>query len=402
MKTLKQLREERAALIKQQKSLFDTAKAEKRNINSDENLQFERMEGDLKEIRAQIVTAEAMERNLAELSENELAANRTEGDTKETPTYGEAFWRMMQFRAESLTAEQRSLMAQNRTQLAGTDSAGGYTVPEGFSNELFQEMLAWGGMLQVGRMYNTATGNPIKWPTNDDTGQKGAILGEAATAPDQDTTFGAKNLTAYTYTSKMIKVSMELMQDSAFDLPSFIREVAATRLGRITNEHLTTGTGTGQPEGVITAAGAGLTSAAATAVTRPEIVKLIHSVDPAYRRQGVARLMFNDNTLADIKQLSFSASDDRPLWQASIREGEPDRIEGFAYTINQDMADIATGAKAIAFGDFSKYIIRRVGNPVMLRLNERFAESLQTAFLMYQRMDGKLLSSNAVKVITQA
>ncbi|MEL6661129.1 MAG: phage major capsid protein, partial [Bacteroidota bacterium] len=167
---------------------------------------------------------------------------------------------------------------------------------------------------------------------------------------------------------------------------------------------LTTGTGTNMPEGVATAAGAGVTAAAQTAITRPELLGLIHSVDPRYRRRGTkgSRLMFNDATLADIKMLSFGSSDDRPLWQPSIREGEPDRIDGYSYSINQDMPDMAAGNRSILFGDFSKYLIRIIGRPVMMRLNERYAEELETAFLMYQRLDGRLLSSNAVKALTQA
>jgi HK97 family phage major capsid protein len=91
------------------------------------------------------------------------------------------------------------------------------------------------------------------------------------------------------------------------------------------------------------------------------------------------------------------------LWQAgSIQNGEPDRLEGFAYTINQSMANLAASSKSVLFGDFSKYIIRMAGGPVYLRLDERFADSLQVGFLAYQRVDGELLSSNAIKVITQA
>lgn len=401
---LKELREKRARLIGQQKSLFDKAGDESRNLTNEEHETFKKIEADLVDVRNSISAAEALQRNLAELNEIELSETTEQRTQEDEPTYEKAFWRGMQFRMQSLSPEEQSLMAQKRTQVVGTDNLGGYTVPEGFSNELFREMVAWGGMLEVGRNYRTNSGNPIKWPINDDTANKGRRIGEGATNQKTNTPFASKMLNAYTYSSDFINVSMELMQDSAFDLPSLIQEIAAERLGRIANEELTTGTGTNMPEGVATAAGAGVTAAAQTAITRPELLGLIHSVDPRYRRRGTkgSRLMFNDATLADIKMLSFGSSDDRPLWQPSIREGEPDRIDGYSYSINQDMPDMAAGNRSILFGDFSKYLIRIIGRPVMMRLNERYAEELETAFLMYQRLDGRLLSSNAVKALTQA
>lgn len=404
MSKLKELREKRGSLLKQQQDLFATAEKENRSVTEEELQTFDKIEVDIKANRREIEALETLERSLAEANQQQID-HQKRGNTSvgDEPKYEDTFWRGMRHGVSALNEQQRSQMLQHRgtdPQIAGTDSAGGYTVPEGFSGELFQEMALWGGMLQAGRLFPTTSGNPIKWPTNDDTANKGAILGETAAAVVSDTTFASKTLEAYTYTSNMIKVSMELMQDSAFDMAGFIRGIAARRLGTAINEHLTTGDGTGKPNGVLTAAGAGLTAAAATAFTRNELVSLIHSVDPAYRNNAV--LMFNDATLSAIKKLSFGSADDRPLWQQSIREGEPDRIEGYRYIINQDMPDVATGNKAVAFGDFSKYIIRQVGSPVMLRLNERYAEFLHTAFIMYQRIDGELLSNKAIKVLTMA
>ena len=125
---------------------------------------------------------------------------------------------------------------------------------------------------------------------------------------------------------------------------------------------------------------------------------LIHSVDPAYRRSPQAAFMMNDATLAAIKKLSIGSGDDRPLWVPSMRDGAPDTIEGFRYAINPDMANLGTATKPIAFGDWSKYIIRTVGTQTLLRLNERYADSLTTGFLLYGRFDGKLLNTSAIKV----
>jgi HK97 family phage major capsid protein len=177
-----------------------------------------------------------------------------------------------------------------------------------------------------------------------------------------------------------------------------LQSAFARRLGTIMNLHFTTGTGSGQPNGAVTAATAFTTGVAVSALTRDNIVDLIHSVNPAYRANGT--LMFNDTTLAALKKLSFGSSDDRPLWQVSVREGEPDRLEGFRYIINQDMASVGVSTKSVLFGDFSQYFIRLAGPATTLRLNERYAEYLHTGFLAYQRADGELLSANAIKALT--
>jgi HK97 family phage major capsid protein len=114
---------------------------------------------------------------------------------------------------------------------SSVDAEGGYTIPQGFSNELYVEMAQWGGMLQAGRMFNTSTGNPIDWPTVDDTAATSTLIAENAAVAVQDMDFGNKTLNAYNYTSGIVKVPVTLLQDSAFDLPGFLREAFARRLG---------------------------------------------------------------------------------------------------------------------------------------------------------------------------
>lgn len=401
MYKLKELKEKRMSLIEQQKDLFSRMEKEERTaLTTDESEQFDRIEKDLKSLRQNIQQTETM---LANIQEAGQRSTDTEPQPEPTPEYIDVFNRAMTRGMEYLKPEERELMLQNRgtdPQQAGSDALGGYTVPEGFSNELFTEMAAWGGMFEAARIYATASGNPLPWPTVDDTSNTGAILAETATDTVSDVAFSQKVLNSYTYTSNIIKASVEFLQDSAFDLDSWLTPLAGRRLGTASNAHFTTGTGSSQPNGVVTAAGAGITAASATAITRNELVDLKHSVNAAYRRNG--RFMFNDSTLAALKKLAFGSSDARPLWQPSIREGEPDRIDGSPYTINYDMASIATGNVSVLYGDFSKYIIRQVGRPVMIRFNERYMDALHVGFIMYQRLDGELLSANAIKKLTQA
>jgi len=180
-----------------------------------------------------------------------------------------------------------------------------------------------------------------------------------------------------------------------------LAEMMGERQARALNAAFTTGDGSGKPTGFVTDASTG-ENAAATALTRDNLLDLMHSVDPLYQRSANAAYMFNDSTLAYIKKLSIGSADDRPLWVPSMREGAPDTIEGKPYVINQDMADIGTTNKSVAFGDWSKYIIRRVAQGGMKRLNERYADSLTIGFILWGRYDGKLINTSAIKVIEHA
>ena len=225
------------------------------------------------------------------------------------------------------------------------------------------------------------------------------FLGESSQATVSDMTFGNKTLNAYTYQSGIVKVSVELLQDSAFDLSSYIRSAFARRLGAGINAHLTNGNGTGKPNGILNAASTGVTGAA-SAITRDDLLDLIHSVDPAYRNG--AAFMLNDSTLAALKKLSLGTADARPLWVPSMRDGAPSTIEGFNYVINQDMPTIGTGNSPVAFGDWSQYVVRQAGSPTMVRLNERYADFLHVGFIAYQRVDGELIGTNAIKLFTNS
>jgi HK97 family phage major capsid protein len=198
----------------------------------------------------------------------------------------------------------------------------------------------------------------------------------------------------------MIKVPRELLQDSAVDVEALLRSALAERAGRITNEHLTTGDGSTQPQGIVTASTLGKTAAAAVAFTSNEILDLIHSVDPAYRPN--ARLMFHDTTLKAILQLTDSQN--RPLFQPSNRDGAPATVHGYRFSINNDMAVPAAAARFMLFGDFKYLLFRRAAGFDLLRLNERFAEANQVAFVGFWRMDSKFIdaSGGAVKYMRNA
>lgn len=331
-----------------------------------------------------------------------------------TPEYKEVFGKAVRFGVSALEDEERSVLMQYRSELpqemraqsTGTDSAGGYTVPTEFSGEIDKQMAIWGPMwdANIVRELGTGNGRRIEWPTVDDTTNTGRIKAENASVDDDgtdDVTFGQKLLDAYVYDTGMVKVPLELLQDSAFNIEQLMNDLFGERLGRLANSALTTGTGTNQPNGIVTASAEGKVAAATGAITADEIIDLLHSVDPAYRASPRARWMFNDSTLATIRKLKDGQGN--YLWQmGDIRMGEPAQILGHPYSVNQAMADIGTSAKPIVFGDFSRYIVRKVLGFQVLTLRERYAENFQVGFVGFKRFDGELLNSAAVKHLVNA
>jgi HK97 family phage major capsid protein len=189
------------------------------------------------------------------------------------------------------------------------------------------------------------------------------------------------------------------MQDSVFNLEAFLAEALGERLGRRANARLTTGSGVAQPNGVVNASTMGKTAASATAIAADELLDLQHSVRAPYRRSPKCRWMFADTTLLAIRKLK-DGQGNYLFQQGDIRVGAPDTILAKPYSINDDMAAIATGAKTVIFGDFSRYWVRKVGSPLIGTVRERFWPKIGMAGLI--RYDGELVDSIAVKHLIQA
>ena len=278
-------------------------------------------------------------------------------------------------------------------------------MPEGFAGEFDKALKAFGGIRQVARMFPTPDGRDIPWPTVDDTANVGELLGENVAAAEQDVAFGQVVLKAFKYSSKIVLVSMELLQDSFFDIGTILNDLLAERIGRITNTHFTLGTGSGQPQGVVVAAGLGKTGASGqtTTLIQEDIIDLEHSVDPLYR-PGCS-YMLADSTLKAIKKLKDSTG--RWLFQAnneaSLAAGnQGPNINGYPFTVNQDIAAMAASAKSVLFGNFGKYVVRDVREFALLRLQERYAEKGQVGFIAFTRHDGRAINANAIKYYINA
>lgn len=271
---------------------------------------------------------------------------------------------------------------------------GSYLIANEMIRPLERALLDFGGVREAATVIRTSTGAALPFPTSDDTSNKGALLAENTQTVEKDTEFGQMVLNAFKFTSKKVLVSIELLQDSATDLASFLGSALGERIGRIQADYYTTGTGSSQPNGIVTAATSAGVALAAQTPTYAEMVSIQHSVDPAYRKGGGVGWMFHDTLLAEVKKI-VDASTGRPIWMPNMIGGAPDTILGDPYFVNQSMA-VAAGSgsgKSILYGQLSKYYVRDVMDIQLLRLDELYAEYGQVAFLAFARSDADLLDA---------
>lgn len=276
-----------------------------------------------------------------------------------------------------------------------TNSEGGFTVQTEIAAAVIDALKSYGGMRSVANVIRTAMGNPMNYPTSDGTSEVGELVAQNASASDLDISFGTIALAVYKYSSKVVTVPVELLQDSQIDIMAFVIDRLRTRLGRITNQHFTTGTGSNEPGGVVTGAGAGKVGATGQTVTviYDDLVDLQHSVDPAYRALGNCGFMMADSSIKVVRKIKDTTG--RPIfvpgYEMGVPGGSPDTLLGSPITVNQDMATMAANAKSILFGDFSFYTIRDAMDIEVQRYTDSaYAKKGQVGFLAWLRSGGAL------------
>jgi HK97 family phage major capsid protein len=397
-----ELRQERAALSKQANDILAKTEA----LSPEDEAKFDALMADADKLAANIARMEKAEKMDAEMAakvDERAQAHGVSADEQKDRDKLEmqAFMAYVRGGMGALNGELREIASKRMGSLdpqaslsIGTGSTGGYTIPQGFYDVLTEALKAYGGMRDVATVIKTESGNALPMPTVNDTGNVGSILSENTQISTQDVAFGQTTLNAYMYTSGLVLVSLQLMQDSAFDLSTYLARALGTRLARIENTHFTIGTGSSQPNGVVTAATSGTvgTTGETTTVIFDDLVNLVHSVDPLYRKG--ARFMMADSSLKVIRKLKDSQN--RPIFMPGYEGmGIPmgDTLLGYPISINQDMPAMAANAKSILFGDFSTYMIRDVLGVQVMRLAERYADYLQVGFLAFNRCDGNLLDA---------
>lgn len=390
----KGLRAERGRLIIQARELLHTE-----GCTPEQMAEADRMMASADELMARIERIERADQQAAELAERRDEQAREAGLSADEMQ--NACQRERRLLVAYLTGRTGQLSDADRTTMqarlqnagsVGTASAGGYTAAPDFMRELLVAQKAFGGVRGAARAVPTDTGVDLPWPTMDDTANVATIVGENTTGvAGTDLAFGSKTLKAWMYRSGYLALSLELLQDSAFDFDALIRDALALRFARGQNAHFTTGNGTTQPEGLITGASLGKTGTTGqtTSIITDDLIDLEHSVDPAYR--AGSRFMMHDSTFKVIKKLKDTQG--RPLFLPGFTVGASDSILGYPVTINQDMPVMAANAKSVAFGNLQNYVIRDVMDLRVTRLNERFAENAQVAFIAFQRTDARLVSA---------
>lgn len=280
----------------------------------------------------------------------------------------------------------------------GTDSEGGYLVPDEFERTLVQALEEQNIFRQIARVVQTASGER-KIPVVASKGTA-SWVDEEGTITDSDDSFAQVALSAYKL-GTLIKVSDELLNDSVFNLEAYIAQEFARRIGVKEEEAFFTGNGTGKPTGILNTTGGaqvGKTTAGATAITLDEVIDLYYSLKSPYRNKAV--FITNDSTVKAVRKLKDTTG--QYLWQPSVREGAPDTLLGKPVYTSAFMPAIAASAKTIAFGDFSYYWIADRQGRIFKRLNELYATTGQIGFIATQRVDGKLTLAESVQVLQQA
>jgi HK97 family phage major capsid protein len=266
---------------------------------------------------------------------------------------------------------------------------------------LERALLAFNPMEGVATPLVTATGQDIYWPTVNDTTAAGEMVDINTTVTEGAITFGNITFKAFKGSSKSVMVPYELMQDSAFNMETFLAETLGERLGRLRAAQCATGAGTTAPTGIITAGSSAATTASASAITADEYITLLHGVNPAYRNAAMGTSwMFNDTTAMAIRKLKDGMG--QYLWQPGLSADIPDRMFGWPVIINPALANIGANAKPVVFGALRKFVIRTVGEIRIVRDPYTYSAKDQTFFVAFMRFDTNLLNAgtNPVKFLT--
>lgn len=405
MAKLHELQEKRRNIAAQMRTLHD--KIGDNAWTDEQRTEWNKMKTELDGVDAVIAREEelrSMDEKFVKEQEAAEAEKRAKHDGEKTKTADEmraqAFNVFLRNGLGELSQEERQALAEMRAQGVGVNDKGGYTVPKEMQARIVEQMKAYGGIAQVAQILTTSDGRTIEWITADGTTEEGELIGENTAATEADTSFGIANLGAKKLSSKIIRVSNELLQDSAINIESYLADRIAQRIGRAEAKYLIQGTGAGtpaQPKGLAASVTGTTAAKVAGKVDWLDINALLHSVDPAYRNVGNSRLAFNDNTFKVLKEMVDAQN--RPLWLPDVAGVAPSTILGKQYVIDQGIADIAKDAKFLYFGDFNRFVVRRVAYMTLKRLVERYAEFDQTAFLAFHRFDCVLEDTSAIKAL---
>lgn len=326
---------------------------------------------------------------------------RTEPSAADQDTLNRAF---DQYVRTGIPAEE---MTHFRAQGTGTGAAGGYLVPEEFRQKLVDRVVTFGGLAEDAESYTTSTGAPVKFPTLDDTANEGEIVAEhAAPAGGADLAFGEREIGSYTYQApgagaNPLRVSVELAQDSAFNIQDLVQRKLGQRLARAQADDWVNGTGTGQPEGITASTGPSHTFTGA-AITYAALVAAKYTIDKEYRNG--AKWYFADSTMAALESMVDTTG--RPLLQPAAQSGIAGdggmTLLNFPVVIDNSFDDYtdASSNNWGAFGNMREaYVIRRVRSAQLIVNPYTRANNREIEYTLWDRADGMVQNPYAVSIL---
>jgi HK97 family phage major capsid protein len=394
MNKILELREKRAKLWDSTKAFLDSRRNENGLLSAEDTATYEKMEADVvslgKEIdrleRQAVLDLELSKPTSTAITNKPSQHQESEKTGRASSEYKAAFWKAM---------KSKNVFEVHNALQVGTDSEGGYLVPDEFERTLIEALEEENIFRQLATIITTSSGDR-KIPVVATKGSASWVDEEGA-IPEADDAFGQVSIGAYKLAT-IIKVSEELINDSVFNLEQYIANEFGRRIGAKEEEAFFVGDGTGKPTGIFNAtggAGVGVTTASASAITIDEIMDLFYSLKSPYRKNAV--FVTNDATVKSIRKLKDGNG--QYLWQPSVTAGQPDTILNRPLKTSVYVPGIAAAAKTIAFGDFSYYWVADRQGRVFQRLNELYAATGQVGFKATQRVDGKLILAEAVKVL---
>ncbi|MDR2309299.1 MAG: phage major capsid protein [Paucimonas sp.] len=399
--TLQQMKEAYNKLSAEMRSLHDNTPDD--GWNGEVRAKWEGMKTDLKALKEKIEREEELRAQDQSFVENLDRDRPNNAPQNEADTEQRSAWdNWVRGGMEGLNAEQRSMVLQMRAQGTNPSEAGGFTVPTTLQARVIESLVTYGGIASVCQLLQTDNGAPIAWATSNGGEEEGELIGENKAAGEKDVEFGIGTLGSHTISSKIIRVSEQLLQDSCIDMEAFLAGRIGKRVSRTRNRLIVQGTGAGetadtpaQPKGLEYSTPQGAMTAKATTFTWQEVNSLIHSIDPAYRAATKFRLAFNDKTLQAMEEMVDA--NNRPLWLPGIDSDRPATILKHQYVIDQAIADIGAGKKFMYAGDFNELVLRAVRSLTLKRLVERYAEYGQVGFLAFVRFGLVLQDTAAIK-----
>ena len=389
-----ELREKRAKLWDATKAFLDSKRNDKGLLSAEDTNTYEKMEADVMSLGKEIDRLDRQAAIDLELSKATSMAIRNtpnaqmdpEKTGRATDEYTKAFWNSMR--------NKDSYEIKNALKI-GTDSEGGYLVPDEFERTLIEGLQEENIFRQLAKVITTSSGDR-KIPVVASKGIASWVDEEGA-VPESDDAFTQVSIGAYKLAT-MIKVSQELIQDNVFNLESYIAKEFARRIGAAEEEAFLNGNGVGRPIGIFNDTGGGeigVTASTQSLIKIDEILDLFYSLKSPYRKK--ASFIMNDATVKEIRKLKDGNG--QYIWQPSLTAGEPDTILNRPVKTSSYVPTIGAGSKSIAFGDFNYYWVADRQGRIFQRLNELYAETGQIGFKASQRVDGKLILPEAIKIL---